>query len=306
MSFGTEITLTGPYRSPAQLLVSQEVDGHPSLHDESTAALVGLVGAPIEGPTHFSQVEPLAARVWGLEWFEHGCISSHFRTMVIEGEEVQASLTIGGAVPAPLEAHKPDGTSVLVGSASVGPNHGQTYLAALRAKQLPPTELFILDQLEVGMTSGGDVTSVSMYETNGSTYPFSMADKLAHITEAHPWYTPQGGAGSPWGRPVLPMEMISVLAVKTGHSWPVRSPAFSLFLDLEIRLVHGPLFVDQPYQLDREIVGLSESSRTESYWARTRVIDAQTDVQVAEVLLHLGFFKESFPGYPRERLTARG
>jgi hypothetical protein len=304
MSFATEITLTGPYRRPAQLLAGQQVDGHLSLHDESTAALVGLTGAPIEGPTHFGQVEPLAALVWGLDWFERGCISAHFRTMVMEGEQVQASLITGGAAPAPIEVHKPDGTTVLAGSASVGSDHGQTYLDALRASQLPPAELFILDRLEAGMTCGGEVTSIPMDEPNGVMYPFSMADKLAQITEPHPWYTPEGAARSPWGRPVLPMEMISVLAMKTGHSWPVRSPAFSLFLDLEIRLLAGPLFVDQPYRLDREIVGLSQSRRTESFWARTRLTDAQTGVLAAEVLLHSGFFKESYPGYPREKLTA--
>lgn len=304
MSFATEITLQGPYRSPAQLLASQQVDGHLSLHDESTAALVGLTGAPIEGPTHFSQVEPLAALVWGLDWFERGCLSAHFRTMTMEGEQVQASLTAGGAGPAPIEVHKPDGTTVLVGSASAGPDYGQTYLGALRARQQPPAELFILDRLEVGMTCGGEAASVSMDEPNGAMYPFSMADKLARITEPHPWYTPEDGARSPWRRPVLPMEMISVLAMKTGHSWPVRSPAFSLFLDLEIRLLAGPLFVDQPYRLAREIVGLSQSRRTESFWARTQLTDAQTGILAAEVLLHSGFFKESYPGYPREKLTA--
>jgi hypothetical protein len=304
MSFATEITLTGPYRRPAQLLASQQVDGHLSLHDESTAALVGLTGAPIEGPTHFSQVEPLAALVWGLDWFERGCISAHFRTIVMEGEPVQASLTAGGGAPAPIEVHKPDGTTVLAGSASVGPDHGQTHLDALRAGQRPPAELFILDRLEVGMTCGGEVTSIPMDETNGAMYPFSMADKLVSITEPHPWYTFEGGASSPWRRPVLPMEMISVLAMKTGHSWPVRSPAFALFLDLEIRLLAGPLFVDQPYRVAREIVGLSQSRRTESFWARTRLTDAQTGVPAAEVMLHSGFFKESYPGYPREKLTA--
>jgi hypothetical protein len=304
MSFTTEITVQGPYRSPAQLLASQQVDGHLSLHDESTAALVGLTGAPIEGPTHFSQVEPLAALVWGLDWFERGCLSAHFRTMVMEGEQVQASLTAGGAGPAPIEVHKPDGTTVLAGSASAGPDYGQTYLGALRARQLPPGELFILDRLEVGMTCGGEVSSVSMDEPNGVMYPFSMADKLARITEPHPWYTPEDGARSPWRRPILPMEMISVLAMKTGHSWPVRSPAFSLFLDLEIRLLAGPLFVDQPYRLAREIVGLSQSRRTESFWAKTQLTDAQTGILAAEVLLHSGFFKESYPGYPREKLIA--
>ena len=57
---------------------------------------MGLAGAPIEGPTHFSQFDPLAVTLWGTAWFERGCISSHFRTMVVEGEQVQASLSVAG------------------------------------------------------------------------------------------------------------------------------------------------------------------------------------------------------------------
>src|SRR5215216_6510896 len=100
MRFATEITLTGPMRSPAQMLAEQEVDGHASVHDASTAESLGLAGAPIEGPTHFSQFDPLAVAIWGPAWFERGCISSHFRTMVVEGEQVQASMTTTGPASA--------------------------------------------------------------------------------------------------------------------------------------------------------------------------------------------------------------
>src|SRR4029077_11891465 len=97
MRFESQVTLTGPWRSPAQMLAAQAYDGHASVHDDATAASMGLTGAPIEGPTHFSQLDPLAALTWGSAWFERGCISSHFRTMVVESEEVQASLTLDGA-----------------------------------------------------------------------------------------------------------------------------------------------------------------------------------------------------------------
>jgi hypothetical protein len=94
------------------------------------------------------------------------------------------------------------------------------------------------------------------------------------------------------------MEMISVLAHKSGPSWPVRTPALGLFLDMEVRLVAGPVFVDQPYRLERELVGLGESRRTESYWTRTSLIDDDTGALTAVVLLHSGLFKDSYPGYP--------
>ena len=144
---------------------------------------------------------------------------------------------------------------------------------------------------------------MSHKDGNGPAYPFSLAEKLARITEPHPWYTEAGAVSSPWGRAIVPMEMISVLAHKSGDWWPVRSPAMGLFLDLEIRLVDGPVFVDQEYALEREIVGLSQSRRTESYWTRTTLTDVSTGQPTAEVLLHSGVFKESYPGYPKDRLA---
>jgi hypothetical protein len=100
------------------------------------------------------------------------------------------------------------------------------------------------------------------------------------------------------------MEMISVLAHKTGPGWPVRTPSLGLFLDLEVRLVAGPVFVDHDYVLERELVGLSQSRRTESYWTRTSVVDAASGALTAVVLLHSGVFKDSYPGYPKDRLAA--
>jgi hypothetical protein len=304
MRFATEITLTGPVRSPAQMLAEQSYDGHTSVHDGATAASLGLGGAPIEGPTHFSQFDPLAVALWDRAWFEHGCISAHFRTMVVAGEQVQASLTTTGDGAATVEAHLTDGRPVLTGSASVGPDHPETELEARRSRQGDPGELFIVDQLEVGSRVVDDEpVAISHDEGNGPLYPFSLAQKLEQITEPHPWYTPDGGRTSPWGRAIVPVEMISVLANKAGRGLPVRGPSLGLFLDLEIRLLDGPVFVDQPYRVEREVVGLSQSRRTESYWTRATLTDADTGAVVAAVLLHSGVFKESYAGYPADRLA---
>jgi hypothetical protein len=303
MRFATEITLTGPVRSPAQMLAEQSYDGHPSVHDGATAATLGLAGAPIEGPTHFSQFDPLAVAVWGPAWFEHGCISAHFQNMVVAGEQVQASLTTTGAEAATIEAHTTDRRPVLSGTASVGPDHPETELDARRGRQGDPGELFIVDRLEVGARVVDDEpVAITHDDGNGALYPFSLAQKLEQITEPHPWYTPAGGRTSPWGRAVVPMEMISVLANKAGKGFPVRTPSLGLFLDLEVRLLAGPVFVGQDYRVEREIVGLSQSRRTESYWTRTTLTYTDTGTAAAAVLLHSGVFKESFPDYPADRL----
>ena len=300
--FATEVTLAGPWRSPAQMLADQVIDGHASVHDADAAASMGLAGAPIEGPTHLSQLDPLATLVWGRRWFEQGCASCHFRTMVVEGEEVQATLVADSSDLAAIEAHKRDGVPVLTGTVSVG-DAGPTELERRLASLGPPGELFVVDRLEVGMRVDAGIATLSRREPNGPLYPFSLDDKLARITEPHPWYTAEGGASSPWGRAIVPIEMVSVLAHKSGGALPVRSPALGLFLDLEVRLVNGPVFVDQPYALAREVVGLSQSRRTESYWTRTTLTDAEHGTVAAEVLLHQGVFKTSYPGYPADRLT---
>jgi hypothetical protein len=92
--------------------------------------------------------------------------------------------------------------------------------------------------------------------------------------------------------------MISVLAHKGSSHFPVRGPAVGLFVDLEVRYVHGPVFVGQGYDVAHTIVGIGQSRRVESYWTESTLIDSETGVHVATVLLHQGVFKASFAGYP--------
>jgi hypothetical protein len=299
-------TIIGEWRAPAQMLDDQKYDGHASVHDGETAASLGLAGAPIEGPTHFSQFDPLALHHFGLAWLERGCISCHFQNMVVEGEEVQARLLPTGSTSATIEARKRDGTSVLVGTASVGPDHPPTELdqRLARLTERGPGELFILDQLSVGMrSSDGDVVTMRRKESNGPLYPFSLAQKLERITEPLSWYDDEDPAANGlFGHAVVPMEMISVLAWKSGNQVPVRTPSLGLFLDLEIRVENGPVLVDVPYTISREIVGLGQSRKTESYWTRTTLHDPHGTL-ACSVLLHSGVFKASYADYPQDRLT---
>ena len=129
---------------------------------------------------------------------------------------------------------------------------------------------------------------------NGNLYPFSLRDKVRLITEPSPWYVP--GDISPWGRAVVPTEMLSVLAHKGGLHLPVRGPSVGLFVDLEVQR-HAPVFVDETYTATHEIVCLGQSKRVESYWTRSRLHDS-SGRHVASLLLHQGVFKASYAGYP--------
>jgi hypothetical protein len=302
MSFDTHIdrdgeTLTGPLRAPVQMLAEQEYAGHTSVHDDETAAKLGLAGAPIEGPTHFSQIDPLAVDRWGQTWFEQGSVSAHFLNMVVEGDEVRASLEPVTPTLARISVEKADATPVLTGTASIG-RDDPTELDERRRRGLEdPGQLFIVDQLEIGMkVSVPEPVAMGFDDHNGNLYPFTLAQKLDRITERSSWYLPDGD--SPWSRPIVPTEMISVLAHRSNAHFPVRGPAIGLFIDLEVRFVEGPVFVGRRYLVEHTLVGIGQTRRVESYWTESTVTDAETGVHAATVLLHQGVFKASFADYP--------
>jgi hypothetical protein len=193
---------------------------------------------------------------------------------------------------------KNDGNSVLSGTMTVGPNHPESELDRRLASAKEAGELHIIDQMFIGEKSESRRVSMSFDENNGHLYPFSLNDKLKVITEPSPWYT----GDSPWGKAIIPTEMVSVLAHKAGGVGKARGPAVGLFIDLEVRIVNGPLFVDHEYELVHEIVGLGQSRRVENWWTRTYITDPARGSLVATVLLNQGVFKASYADYPADKL----
>lgn len=304
MHFLTPLFISGPLRKPAQMLQEQEYGGHASLHDEAMADKLGFRGAPIEGPTHFSLYPPLFDRIWGNAWFERGCISAHYQNMVFEGEETRAFavLPAAGATRTRAWVEKADGTPVQEATASIGPDHGETLLEARMSEMRPAGKLVILEDLKVGMTGAADeIVRMDPDQHMGALYPFSLNQKLERITESSHWYS--DAKASPWGQPIIPLEMVSVLAQYTSAQagWPVKGPAIGLFADQEIRMIEGPLFVGEDYLIRREITALSESRRTESYWVRTRIFDKAGKKQLAEMLLNHAILKDSYANYDQLR-----
>lgn len=309
MSFDTPIVeqdgaLSGPLRAPANMLIEQEYGGHKSIHDDAEAERLGFKAGPIEGPTHFSQFDPLLVKLWGKDWFEHGCISCHYKNMVVEGEQVRVFVRPVADNRAECWAEKSDGTPVLEASATLGPDHGETLLETRMTKLRPAGELVILSDLTVGLTGKQDEPIKMAADQNmGALYPFSLTEKLEKITERTPWY--DDASQSPWGRAIIPTEMVSVLAEYTNRlaGFPVKGPTIGLFADLEIRYLSGPLLVGEDYLIRREIVALSQGRRTENYWTRTRIFDASGQRQLAETLLNHGVLKHSYADYPPELLS---
>lgn len=291
--------LVGPFRRPLQMLSRQSVSGSASIHDDNTAQKLGFSGGTIEGPTHFTQFEPLAERFWGGEWRRTGCISAHYRAPVFEGESVRALATLSGDRPdrAIIRMEKEDGTEVLVGSMSVGEAAPQTALRA-RLEQLPQlAKPVLVADVPVGTRTSRMPVTMGRDTHMGNLYPFSLADKLSVITEPNERFERE-----------LPFEMISVLANSKADVEPfaVRRPSVGLFADQEIRLHDGPLRVGETYEVAREVIARTGSRKTESLWVEYSIYRAGEGDPVATMLLNLASLKASYPDYDADARALYG
>jgi hypothetical protein len=310
--FSTQIeerdgVLAGPARMPRQMLSVQEDDGHASIHDDATAQKLGLKGGTIEGPTHFSQFVPLGVAMWGERWLSHGCLSAHYRAPVFEGERVRAFLRRpeGGADIGEIWMLREDGTEILRGTASVGPKFSPSALDRRLGELAPLTDPVILADMRIGDRSLRRPVSMSKDQRMGALYPFSLAQKLERITEPSPIYDSSDHA---FGRPIVPMEMVSVLMQYTARDdgYRTRGPVVGLFADQEIRLLDGPIFVGEDYEIEREVVFLSGSRRTESVWTRSTLYRPGTQQAVAVMLLNIASIKETYARYAADHAELYG
>jgi hypothetical protein len=297
--------LIGPLRVPRQMLAAQKYDDHTSIHDNETAKKFGFKGGTIEGPTHFSQFAPLCVALWGPQWLAQGSLSAHYRNACFEGEKVRALVTRPqeGGTHTTIRMEREDGTEILRGTAAIGSNNPPSALEQRISELRPPEKPVILRDVSVGMRTKRLTVRMDAEQNMGALYPFSLAQKLQAITEPSPWYSAEGAASSPWKKAIIPVEMVSVLLNYSSDAagFPVRRPVVGLFADQEIRMHSGPLFVGHAYEMDREVVALSGSRRTESLWIRTRVFELGGDEVLATMLLNAAYMKDSFPNYETEQ-----
>ncbi|MFB0610755.1 hypothetical protein [Aurantiacibacter poecillastricola] len=283
-------TLTGEWRRPRQLLSRQSVSGSTSIHDDTTAQKLGFSGGTIEGPTHFSQFEPLAEKLFGEAWRRTGCISVHYRAPVFEGEAVRALVTRSAEHSdfASIRMEKEDGTEVLTGSVSVGADAPLSFLRARLGKLEPLANPVLVADVPVGTRTSRIPVTMGRETHMGDLYPFSLADKLAVITEPDPRFEHE-----------LPLEMISVLAnsIADREAFAVRRPSVGLFADQEISLRDGPLLVGETYEITREVIARTGSRKTESLWVEYRIFRPEAPRPAATMLLNLASLKASYPDY---------
>lgn len=275
------------------------------MHDADQAEkLLGTRDAPIHGPMHLSQFTPLLLEVFGHEWFARGTISVHFRKMVSHLVPVQAHIEPPPAGHAEGRSARvwltfKDGSLALEGTASLGDAPGSMVASQIAKVKPPKEELIIMKGVEVGQRSGRVKVCIRDWDMDlrklgHGTFPYTVREKLAIITEPHPWFTETGGKTSPWGRAVVPP------CVMHAAMYPQRLPRGShpdsvgLLGGCELRMVNGPIYMGEEYEVQTEVIALGETPRTEFQWTRSTLYHGETVVGYQD--LQSMSLKNSFPG----------
>ena len=323
------------WRRPHNDLQQQHVGGgHKAIHDDATAAKIGFGAAPIHGTVHWSQFTPLLLEAFGAAWFETGSISVHFKTPVSHLQPVRAfaalpdaeKLAAGQGQQLAIWMEHLDGRVVLQGTASAGLKPGEvpTMAGTKIAGCKPVTGELLFARQPVG-TSSTNVEPARIDfggKVIGPLFPFSLEDKLACITEFHPWFDEVAGKASPWGRAVLPPEclnaiMLSLCGTTVATRWPARpqddwlkeaaggKTPVGLFGGCEVVMHNGPVFVGEQYEATKTLVAKGETPKTEFEWVRTVLREPGPAGRViAEMTLQSMNLKGSFEGYEELRATS--
>jgi len=244
-------------------------------------------------------------------------LSVHFKTPVSHLQPVKAFMEIKAPTfigekqrTARIWMEHLDGRVVLEGTASCGLKKGQeTTEADKRMQQIKPVKgKLVWNVLDLGSKSSTAPVRIDFGKIIDGLFPFTVEDKLEIITEYSPWYAKEFGVTSPWGRPIVTLEGLNqiMLIPKTKfNAQPILEiTPVELFGGCEVRIVNGPVFMEEDYDAYREIIAYGETPKAEFNWTRTTLCKKNTSEVVAEMLLQSLQLKVSIPGYEALRKEA--
>ncbi len=274
--------LVGPYRRPRN--VWNEVRG--SIHDDATARDLGFRGGTVPGSVHMEQFPPLLLRAFGQQWFETGGLSCYFRNATVDDEAVRGMV----GIPQPnvtdqqvdVRMEKDDGMLVLEGTASVGSPAEPSMLRRKVEEDRRPGELRILAHLAAGKWLPPVPTRLTR----------ELADRRRGVlTEPLSWYD----GDSPWGGAIAyPGLMVDAMrAAERGLE--LRNRAVGLYGAIEVRHLHGPVFIEHDYEASGRVLAVGETPKSELVWYESVLREPQGGREVASMIMMMRFMKASSP-----------
>ena len=290
------------------MLDDQSYDGHASVHDDATAASLGLAGAPIEGPDPLQPVRPAGRRAVGRGLVRAGL---HQQPLPDDGRRGRAGAGVDDDGERQRLARsrptRPTARRCSSGTASVGPDHPESELAARRGRPGRPRRAVHhrpargrhaarrrRRRRRSRSTSRTGRCTRSRWPRRSPRSPSRTRGTRRRARRR------RRGAG-----PIVPFEMLSVLTNKSRPGLPGARPG--------ARAVPRPrgAHARGPGVRRRALRDPPRGRRAQPEPPHRVVLDRVDDHRaaarakaVAIVLLHQGVFKESYAGYPRERLAS--
>jgi len=271
--------IVGDLRIP----INTASQAHGSIHDDATASKLGFKGGTVAGSLHMDQFAPLAAKLYGEDWWKHGNLSFYFRQATVDREPVRA-FAQRGEPHARLWMENEAGALIAEGTASCQGHDEGTAVENLMNGQShsDPSGLRILKNLKVG----DEVTGLDV--TLGRE---ALERRLDTITERLPEYEGE--------KAILPPSMIVHLFRGGAQEklYKTDGPAVGLFGAIEVQSIRGPARAETPYLVRAKVLALSESPKTENVWYRAWAADPATGEDVATMLMYLRYMKGSSKHY---------
>lgn len=277
-----DAAITGEWRRPTNTAADQKG----GIHDDETASDLGFRGGTVAGSIHMEQFAPLLEASFGEAWWQTGGLSLYFRTATVDQEPVRCFAstveTAGSISRVHVWMENEAGDRIVSGTASCGGFDEDSELRTRLKEIRPMTELRILEQTKVG-----DVASDVAARINGS----QVDRQLKVITEPLDCYQ----NADRFGARVLPMT--GIVGIFNPAEQVIAKPAIQPFVGLyggiEIVFLNGPVFADTDYLTSGEIVGLTDSPKTEVLWRD--MLLTSNDQPIARMLKMDRIMKDSSP-----------
>ncbi len=277
-----QAAITGEWRRPTNTAADQKG----GIHDDDTATDLGFRGGTVAGSIHMEQFAPLLEQTFGNACWETGTLSLYFQAATVDKEPVRCSISdlqrVGKIRRASVWMENEAGTVILSGTASCdGHDEGselRTRLAGIR----PQTELRILQPITVG--------------DRCSPVPVQVGDEqvdrqLQVITEPLDCFA----NSDRFGARVLPMTGIVRIFDPAEQllAEPAVAPFVGLYGGIEVEFINGPVFSETDYLASGEVVGLTDSPKTEVLWRD--MLLTKDDQPIARMLKMDRLMKNSSP-----------
>lgn len=268
-----------------------------SIHDADAALRLGFRGSAVAGVVHLDCFVPPLLEAFGQSWLERGSISLYFENIIVSGEQVESVVhrPRDGDARVNVSAQRigEPGFVVMQGSASMGFDP-QSELRTRDLRLCDPSGLRLLKGVMPGRPLGEMTRTVSS-ETQ------SAAIRTGGVNTPLSWYS----EASPWGDPIacpshVAFMMLRMANADDGTYFPQLNPAIgdtaSMFGAMELAYINGPMFLDRPYTVRGEVVGVGQSPKTEYVWWDASAFD-ESDTEIVRIRHLFRIIKAASPLY---------